>query len=243
MSRIPIFSSHYSGSILTFDTPEDAVKYNKKSVFTLCQRHGIERPLVVEKNMTGFMELFQNAEKCNIFPRFGLKYWFRHDCEDPHYHRIIVFLKNMEGYKNLIRIHNRANIENEKVISPKILAENWSDNLQLVIPFYDSYIFNNNVLANKACLPEFEGIQPVFFEEDNGLPFDSLIAGLLPEDAIKVKSIYYERRSDFPHWMTYKCALNYSVKGKNRTLEEPNFDHLHSHEFCLQSLYEEDYKD
>lgn len=237
---IPIFTSHYSGSILTFDTPEDAKKYNMKSIISLCLERGIDRPVVVEKTMTGFMELFQNAEKSNIFPRFGLKYWFSHPCgeEEDNRHRIIIFLKNLRGYKNLVKIHNLANKHNNRVISPQILLENWSNDLQLVIPFYDSYLFNNSIYNNKGCLPEFGGIEPIFFKEDNNLPFDSLISAILPKESekIEVKTIYYEKREDFPIWMTYKCSLNYNVKGKTRSLEEPNFEHCHSKEFCLESL-------
>lgn len=236
---IPVFTSHYSGSLLTFDTEEDAKKYNMKSIISLCKERKIERPLVVEKTMTGFMELFQNAEKAEIFPRFGLKYFFSHPCEEnEHKHKIIVFLKNMRGYERLIKIHNTANKENGRVISPSILEKYWSDDLQLVIPFYDSYIYNNNMYHNSGCLPEFGGIKPLFFKEDNSLPFDPLIGSLLPKDSIDVKTIYYEKREDFPVWMTYKCSLNYNVKGKTRSLEDPMFDHCHSKEFCLESLYE-----
>lgn len=240
---IPVFTSHYSGSLLTFDTPEDAEKYNMKSILSLCLERGEKRPLVVEKTMTGFMELFQNAEKVDIFPRFGLKYQFSHNLQHGgdkndwgSRHKIILFLKNLNGYKNLVKIHNVANTTNDKVISPCNLRANWSDDLQLVIPFYDSYIYNNSLYPNRGCLPEFGDIKPLFFVEDNNLPFDSLIGELLPEDSIKVKSIYYEKREDFPIWMTYKCSLNYNVKGKTRSLEEPNFDHCHSKEFCLESL-------
>lgn len=240
---IPIFTSHYSGSLLTFDTPEDATKYNMKSVITICKDRGIDRPFIVERTMTGFMELFQNAEKAEIFPRFGLRYQFSHKDQNPEEewstrHKVIIFLKSMDGYKNLVRIHNIANRTNKRVISPEILANNWSDELQLVVPFYDSYIYNNSMLPNRGCLPEFGDIKPLFFREDNKLPFDSLISDLLPDNSIDVKTIYYENREDFSTWMTYKCSLNYNVKGQTRSLEEPRFDHCHSKEFCLESLYE-----
>ena len=85
------------------------------------------------------------------------------------------------------------------------------------------------------CLPEFGDIQHSFFYEKNGLPFDDLIASRITGEKLLTKSIYYESNSDFIKWQTYRCALNFSNKGKNRTLENPMFDHCHSKQFSFES--------
>jgi len=171
-----------------------------------------------------------------------LRYDFVHENTEDNAgnrHKIIVFVKNTQGHKDLIRLHNRANIEEKGVFTPRLLKEHWTENLKLAIPFYDSYLFNNT-LYQKSCIPEFGEIPLTFFREDNMLPFDSLVASTLPAHAkiVDVKTVLYTRRESFETWLTYRCALNLNVKGKKRTLEAPNFDHCHSKEFSVESYLE-----
>ena len=238
---IPLFASHYSGkSILTLETPDKVKEGQKQSVFSLCKEAGIERPFVVENKFTGAAELFKNGKKCDIHPRFGLRYPFVHENIDDNkdnWHKIVIFIKSTAGYKDLIRLHNRANLDEKGVITPAILEKYWTENLKLVIPFYDSYIFNN-VIYGKSCQPEFGGIPHDFFVENNCLPFDSLVESYITGNKIKAKTILYKNRADFDVWQTFRCALNLNVKGKKRTLEAPQFEHCHSKEFCLESYLE-----
>lgn len=237
----PIFYSHYSGkSLLTFDTVKDAEKYNKQSVLKISKENNIERPVVVDTKFTGVFELFQNAEQEGLSPIFGLNYKFVHDllCKDS-WHRIIIFIKNVKGYYDLIKIHNKANIENESYISPKILKEGWTENLSLAIPFYDSFLFRNS-LYDTQCSPEFSDIPFTCFLESNSLPFDLLIADKVSKfENIRTKTVFYEKERDFKTWLTYRCALNFSIKGKQRSLENPSFEHCHSNKFSFESYLKE----
>lgn len=236
---IPIFTSQYSGkSILTFDPPDKAKKNHKQSIVAICKKAGITQPFIVDEKMTGFMEMYENCTEEGIAPRFGLRYAFNNGGEDEDNQKITIFLKNTDGYRRLIRIHNTANRENGAVISPDILNEYWSDDdLMLAIPFYDSYIYSN-LLTPKTCYPPAVETAPaVFLIEDNGLPFDGVITNHIKNmgETLLTKSIYYENREDFNTWLTYRCALNLAVAGKRRSLEEPNFDHCASNEFCWES--------
>jgi len=235
---IPIFYSQYSGkSLMTFEAPEKAVKKSKQSIAKICLDNNITEPVVVDTKMTGVMELFENLPPLGLNPRFGLNYKFVHEDTEENsnnWHQIIVFIKNTKGYKDLIKIHNSANLEYSGRITPAVLNKYWTENLKLAIPFYDSYLFRNT-LYDVACLPEFENIPHTFFIEENGLPFDDLVNSKIKGNKMLVKSIFYEKEKDFVTWLTYRCALNFSNKGKNRTLEDPMFDHCHSNKFSFES--------
>ena len=104
----------------------------------------------------------------------------------------------------------------------------------LCVPFYDSFLFKN-VLTYNACVPDFSFTDPVFFTEDNGLHFDNLIQQKVAEycedsyEMKSAKSIYYENKKDFKPYLTFRCI-------NNRTpLNKPNFDHMCSDEFCVES--------
>lgn len=235
---VPIFYSQYSGkSLFTFDTPEKAAKNNKQSISKLCVENNIVNPVVVDYKMTGVMELFQNFNPIGLNPRFGLNCKFSHDLENAktNWHRIIIFIKNTKGYKDLILIHNLANIKNGGFVSPEIISKYWTENLKIAIPFYDSFLFRNTMFEGVSCLPEFGELNPSYFVEDNELPFDDLISSKITKNKVSVKTVLYEKNEDFVKWLTYRCALNFSNKGKNRTLESPMFDHCHSKQFSFES--------
>ena len=117
----------------------------------------------------------------------------------------------------------------------KTLKSFWNDkDLKLVIPFYDSYVFNNT-LYNNLCVPELDFTEPVYFLEDNDLPFDELVAkkiSNLTSNIQKAQSIFYRNKKDFKAYLTYKCINNRS------SLDKPELDHMASNEFCVESWRE-----
>ena len=234
---LPIFYSQYSGKgLFVYDPPDKAAKNHKQSIAALCLKHDIKQPIVVDSKMTGVMELYQNFPPLGLNPIFGWQCRFIHDlnAENSDWHKVIVFIRNNQGYRDLIKLHNRTNIDNGGFVTPEDLKKYWTENLKLAIPFYDSYLFKN-ILYGTACSHEFGDIPHVFFYEKNGLPFDTLVASQITGDKILVKSVYYENEDDFKTWLVYRCCLNYSNKGKIRNLESPMFDHCHSHEFSFES--------
>lgn len=238
-NALPIFTSHYSRkSILTFDTVADAKKNNKTSIFTICKDFNIERPFIVENSMTGFMEMYKNAQKESIFPRFGLRKEFVSDLSETgkeNAHKVVVFIANTQGYKDLIKLHNRANLDNEGYFTKDLFNSFFTENLQLIIPFYDSYL-HQNILMGKACIPDF-GVNFAHFIENNNLPFDTLISNKI-EIGVPVQSIFYRQKKEFVTTLAYKCSLNMNNKGKHRTLSNPMFDNYHSDSFAFESFLE-----
>ena len=113
----------------------------------------------------------------------------------------------------------------------------------MIIPFYDSFIFNNNFHLRK-CVPDFTEISPTFWVEENGLPFDHLLkekvinfAGRNSKQIKKVKTILYKNREDVEALQTYKILCNRNF-GRAATLSCPNLDHFGSNEFCFESYLE-----
>ena len=126
------------------------------------------------------------------------------------------------------------------------LKKLWDEkSLKLAIPFYDSFIFNN-IMSFSNCAPVISFTKPVFFLEDNSLPFDQLIRDSVLEFANKkgfetqeAKTIYYKSRSDFSAFQTYKCICNRGGwGGRSISLQKPNLDHCGSKEFSFESWKE-----
>jgi len=97
-------------------------------------------------------------------------------------------------------------------------------------------------------MPNFNFTEPTLFIEDNGLPFDSLVQDEIKTvmqknntfKSEKVKSIYYNKKSDFSAFQTYKLICNRSNwSGKSTSLECPNLDHCGSKNFCVESYLEQ----
>ena len=153
-----------------------------------------------------------------------------------------MFAKNSKGVKLLNKIYSTKNSSKEKNFSINDLSDNWDEeSLSLVIPFYDSFIFNN-LMTFAGCIPEFEFTSPTFFLEDSNLPFDKIIKDKVVEYCKKnklktetSKTILYKDYKDFDAWLTYKIATNRKF-GRNQSLYCPNFDHLGSNEFCFESF-------
>ncbi|MBC8395057.1 MAG: PHP domain-containing protein, partial [Bacteroidetes bacterium] len=156
--------------------------------------------------------------------------------------KYIIFCKNTNGYKRLIKISTKAAREGFYYV-PRIDFKNleslWSDeDLILCAPFYDSFLYKNT-LENSICAPEFTFTKPTLFLEDNNVPFDEVLknkvlsyAEVNSFDTQQVKSIFYENKDDFKAYLTFRCINNRS------TLNKPNLDHMCSDEFCFESWRE-----
>ena len=108
----------------------------------------------------------------------------------------------------------------------------------MVIPFYDSFIFNNT-LKGFICVPQINFTKPFILIEENDLPFDAILkdkANLYAQknklQTINVKSVFYNRRKDFKTYLTFRCINNRSI------LNKPELEHMSSDQFCFQSFLE-----
>ncbi len=247
MKVLPLFTSAYSfRSILTLDKPDEVTEGGPDSIIKICKDEGIKQLFLVEDNMVGFLEAKKNAGK-DIQFSFGLRITVcanmadKTDDSKKTESKYVIFAKNANGYFRLVEIFTKANLEGY-FEGPRIdfaaLKTLWSDDLILVVPFYDSFV-HRNTCTLATCVPDFSFTKPVFFIENNGLYFDNMIQESIDEfdpekkfDRQAVKTIYYKDRKDFVAWQTYKCIKNES------TLRKPNLEQCMSDAFCVESWKE-----
>lgn len=249
----PIFKSHFSvgKSILTLNEPKGSGDVGSSdSVFDIASENNLDKVVLVEDSFMGFLQARKICDSLGKQLIFGI----RLDCvEDAKNiedakdikcnHKIILFAKNSNGCKHLNIIYTLAKTTYKGWIDLDILSKHWSENdLCLAIPFYDSFLFNN-LTSFRSCFVNFDFTKPIFFIEDNGLPFDFLTKNAVEKycsingfETELVQSIYYKNKNDFSAYLAYKliCGRN-SFAGKELSLEKPNFDHLGSDQFCWES--------
>lgn len=257
MQTIPFFKSHWSigKSILTIDPPSKQVDGGADSIVSIAKENDLKEVYLVEDSLAGLPNAHKSFSKENIKLNFGLRITI---CDDMHHktiiktkdildakqrteNKIILFAKNDNGIKSLISVFSKAWSENGK-IDYKTLKEDFnSDDLVLVVPFYDSYIFNN-LLKFSNCVPDFPDTKIFYCIEDNLLPFDSVVKSriekIAPKDSIiNCKSIYYKNRKDFEAFMTYKLICGrQGFSNSKMSINVPNLDHMGSKEFCYEAM-------
>ena len=249
MQVIPIFKSHFSigRSILTLAKKGSSTPTGPDSIVDIASENNLKQVVLIDESFAGFLEAYKNLSACNIQLIFGVQMVC---CQDltvkdeaslQTEHKIIVVAKNEAGYKKLIKIYSKAATDGF-YYAPRIdleyLSESWSDeDLELWIPFYDSYL-HKNMLASGHCFPKFR-CSPKYLYQDNSLPFDGLIQNRLKSlnvPLIPSKSIFYKNKSDFKHYLTFRCI-------NNRTnLDKPEFENMSSDEFSFESWLEQNKK-
>ena len=213
------------------------------SIIQIAKENKLKELFLVEDNMSSFLEAYTNTRNNNIKLNYGLRITITESIEDKSEEsrsknsKIIIFFKNNEGYSRLTKLYSKASKEGfyyEPRLDYKALSENWSDDLLLCIPFYDSFIYNNT-LKNFICVPNFSFTKPIVFIENNDLPFDIIIKNkmlnFIKENNLEVflvKSIYYKNKKDFKSYLTFRCINN------RTTLNKPEIEHMSSDSFSFE---------
>ena len=249
---LPLFKSHYSigKSILTLDHPDKVVEGGPSSVFSIAQKNNLNQVVLVEDSLVGFLQAKSVADSLGLQLIFGLRIDV---CDDMTIetkkncpsciHKIIIFAKNSNGCKLINKIYSNAFTQGGGKIDFNSLKNFYdSEHLKIAIPFYDSFIFHNSFSYKEPCMLDDSFFEPVYLLEDNHLPFDIVLRGILENYCLEngfeteeVKSIYYESREDFEAYQTYKCICNRGFSNRPKTLDMPNLDHCASPEFCFES--------
>jgi DNA polymerase-3 subunit alpha len=247
MEVLPLFKSHFSigRSILTLED-EEKEENQPDSIIDIAKNNNLKEVNLVEDNMTSFLQAYTNTKKYNINLRYGLRISINDDMNERSEEsrqktsKVVIFFKNEQGYKDLIKIFSTAAKDGfyyEPRIDFKTLKSLWSDkNLILCIPFYDSFIFNNT-LRGTVCVPDLEFTKPILFIENNSLPFDHIIKNKVLAyakanklEVLNTKSIYYKDGKDFKAYLTFRCINN------RTTLNKPELSHMTSNRFSFESL-------
>lgn len=245
MKSLPLFKSHYSlgKSILTLDKPAGNIEKNPCSIIDLALHAKLEVLPLVEDNMTSFLEASKHCDDKKIKLLYGLRLCVTKDITKQdeislkNRAKYIVFAKNNEGYKALIKIWSCAAREgfyyNPCIDFPN-LKKFWNDNLMLVVPFYDSFL-HLNALEGHYHVPEFDSLKPTFFLENNELPFDPYLRKKALTycdknsfESVEASSIYYRSKLDFIAYMTFRCI------SERTNIEKPELNHMGSDSFNFE---------
>jgi DNA polymerase-3 subunit alpha len=246
---LPFFKSQYSvgKSILTLASPDKLDRSYPISIFDIAKAHKLEKVILVDDSISGFLEAHQSAKKAGVQLVYGLKLRCMENIEAKSdaslktIHKIVIFIKNNQGYRDLIKISSTA-AKKGFYYKPNIdlthLKALWTENLTLGIPFYDSFLFNNSLYGH-LCVPNF--FSPLtFFMENSGLPFDEFMQGKVKAyaasvdaEVIPARSIYYYKREDFVAYQTFRCINDRTL------LEKPELEHMSSHDFCFETWEEQ----
>ena len=247
---LPIFKSHYSigRSILTLKHPDNMIENGPDSIIDICLQNKFNELVLVDDNMSGFLEAYTITRDLGISLKFGLRISVTADHEDKSNDSLtktckyIIFPKNLNGCERLIKIFSHAAKEGFYYVPRtdfKSIKSFWSeDDLALVVPFYDSFIFYNDIYGYN-CVPEIDFTNPKFILESHSLPFDDLIRKKVDfytknkYDTQEAKSIYYNLRKDFKSYLTFRCINNRS------TLEKPNLNHMCGDTFSFEEWREQ----
>lgn len=229
---IPLFKTHYSigKSILT---PEDVLSLSSNLPATF----------LVEDAMVGFRktnELFKNAGRQLIFGlRFNCCDEIDEEPKKTKSHKLIAFAKNDAGCKILNLIYTEQETNGARAVTSKFLKDTITDDIKLVVPFYDSFIHKNK-LTNDHFIFDFGDLKPTFFVEEHGLPWEQILVDAIHkfignkypvEDSY---SIYYKKDADYRALQTYKILTNRRF-GTEQNLRKPELEHFCSCDFSFES--------
>jgi DNA polymerase-3 subunit alpha len=242
MEKLSLYKSHYSigKSILTLEKPGTNNENGPVSIFDLVINSKKDYVTLVEDNISGFLEASKNAQDNKLKLIFGLRLNITKDIKNQdadslkNRAKYIIFAKNNQGYKSLIKLWSVAAKDGfyyTPCLDFSILKQLWNNNLVLAVPFYDSFLHLNS-LEGRFHVPEFETIKPVFFIEENGIPFDPLLKKKVEEytskhnfQSVETQSIFYKSKLDFIAYCTFRCI------SERTTIEKPEFNHLCSDSF------------
>lgn len=246
---IPIFYDHTSQkSLITPWLASEVTPNGPASAFALAKSVGLNQVFLVSSNFYSFIEAWKNAQKMEIQLIFGIELWI---CQNAHEHspasssdesKIIIWIKNGNGYEKAIKIFSEIYKDPENKYyhvrgSWQNLKNNWSDDLSLSVPFFDSFLHRNLLNQGSQIIPSFP-CEPYFhLEIDSGLPFaqyieDSIATyGVSQDKIIKTKTIYYENKKDVKAWQVLR-SINLHSDFSNPELP-----------FCVSDNFSfEDYK-
>lgn len=249
---LPMFKSHYSlgRSILTLEKPAD--KKDKKykagqyssSIFDLLIDNQLDTLVLVEDNMSGLLQVSKQCEDSKIKLVFGLRLDVtenmdqKDDAAMMKRAKYIIMGNKPAAYKKLIKISSLASRQGfyyKPAIDFKHLKDLWDDSLTLIVPFYDSFIYQNTFNSH-LHVPDFGFTKPLFLTEDNDLPFDEPLLNRVNSyakgvfDILPAQSIFYKSPDDFDAYVAFRCIHNRGSNQKS-TLDKPELEHMGSNQF------------
>lgn len=255
---IGVFHDHggKKSNLVYWSEEKDITPNGPKSIVKLCEEHKFKQCVAVSDNFSTFIEAYKAFDKVGIQFVFGLDLWMvadvasKDDFARKQESKITIFIKNSQGYQDLIKLYTDCYTNKDRAIKDhrlgtrfrydwKALKGMWTDNLSLALPFFDSAIAKNCTVWGAQIMPEYP-VDPVIFREvKSEHPMEETINAALDEynrdsrfAEQKVKNIYYAKREDFKANAVYRSIHHHSSYSK------PEMEYFCSPEFCLESYLE-----
>jgi hypothetical protein len=195
---------------------------------------------VLEDNFYGFRDLVKKVP--NV--RFGLRLPVVQADASERATRLCLFASDDVGVDALRKLYTAVYTSESKVLVWNDVQSDDLKNLDILVPFYTSFIAQNLfhfgcsflTLDNKAVIAA--GCKVVYALEDNLHPFDFQIRAAIEKldvETVECKSILYKERADFPAYQMYAATCN-RTGGKTPTFSNPNLNDCCSEEFCIEAL-------
>ena len=248
----PLFYSDASGkSILTTWKESECKEGGPTSIITLAKEAGLKKIIYICNNFYDYVSALKNFESAGIQMIFGLEVLMCANSEDKTdeaiktNHKIIIFQKNSQGYKDLIKLYSNwkttsSNKYYDFRFDYKQLRANWTENLTLALPFFSSFLAANTLKYGCSIIPDFPTDEIVILRESGLIhPHKNLIDLAINEfnkdkkyPELNTKSIYYNMKSDAKSWIVFKGIQN------RAQFSAPQLEYLSSDEFCFESFKE-----
>lgn len=250
---IPAFISHYSlgCSALTVEKESEIKDNAPVSILAIAKTHKENPFLIIENDMASYWKLYKNCAAMDLQYIFGIKLTVCADLKDKSDEskktesNVIFLFKNSDSYYKFVPIYTLAATEGmlagKKRLDWKTLKERWSDDFELIFPFYSSFLAKNLLRYDHSSISDIGGIKASFFLEEHSMPFDNLISGAVKNycessgyPILESHKVAYYKDSDAMNLLTIKCMRN-RKGGMTNTWEKPNLDHFSSSSFSYES--------
>lgn len=245
---LPVFKSCASlgRSILTVEDDNEIKDNSPVSIITLARKYDLKQLVVIDDSFLNFPALFKLCNKYNIQLIFGVNFTICNDATEKTEEslfsnsKVSVLMKNSDGYKDLIKLHNKINANKDNFYyetrgSWSILKENMTDNLQLMMPPFDNFI-HKNVLENGKCIPTLGHIKTLMTYTNIKLPFTDILNNSIKSyaknnslECMEVHPIYYYRENDFKAYSVFRAI------SKRSKFNIPNLEYFSSNEFSWET--------
>lgn len=106
---------------------DDYIAYAKKNSFDFLS--------ITDSNLYGHYKFYKKCREASIQPVIGLEYSFR--TEDQNISKVLLYARNMEGYRGLLKISSRVKTEGIEDLDS---IRDYADGLNLVFVFNDSFL-------------------------------------------------------------------------------------------------------
>lgn len=244
MNVLPIFSSSLGSinkSILTPNYNGYIKDDEPVGIFDIAEKHNMKSIFLLENDMNSFLQAYENSKKSNIKLNYGCRLTVSHNDENTSLGQYNIFALNTDGYYELIHIKSIWANKNENkknhlhVTFDEVKNLLNSKNLMVMIPFYDSFLFNNLTSFSQAT-PDLSDIDPIFCVEKHETIYDHLIEPIIIEyckdnsyRTMDTHSVFYYNEDDFKAYLVYRAVE------KRGNWFKPELKHFSSDKFSFES--------